>query len=119
MNDAQLTQLRQSIEQSGINPAISYGEIERRNDDAFSILKALQNKALTTDEKTQLIQAGLERLQKSPNQDYQTYADAIAKNSCETIANLHVTTSDKQKLHAKNWLQNYIDQITALQIKSQ
>ena len=114
LSDAQLSQLKQSLEQSDINPAISYTEIERRNDDAFNILKALQNQTLSIDEKTQLIKAGFARTQKSPNQEYQTYADNLTKHTCETIASLHASTTPKQKLHAKNWLQDYVDQIAAL-----
>lgn len=117
LSDAQLMVLKQSLEQAAINPAISYKEIERRNEDAFTILKALQNQALSTDYKTQLVQAGFNRLQKSPNQEYQNYADAFTKHTCETIANLHASTNVEQKLHAKNWLQDYINQMTALQKK--
>ena len=114
LSDAQLSQLKQSLEQSAFNPAISYTEIERRNDDAFAILKALQNQILSKEEKTQLIKAGFARIQKSPNQEYQTYADNLTKHTCENIASLHASTTPKQKLHAKNWLQDYIDQIAAL-----
>ena len=125
LSDVQLMQLKQSFEQTNINPAISYAEIERRNDDALTILKTLQTKSstealtqtLSKDDKTQLIKAGFARIQKSPNQEYQAYADNLTKHSCQTIANLHASTTPKQKLHVKNWLQDYINQITALQIK--
>ena len=125
LSDAQLTLLKQKLKQTNINPAISYAEIERRNDDAFTILKALQTKSstealtqiLSKDDKTQLIKAGFARIQKSPNQEYQTYADNLTKHTCETIANLHASTTAKQKLHAKNWLQDYINQITVLQTR--
>lgn len=114
---AQRSLLKQSLAQSNINPAISYAEIQRRNNDAFQTLSALKNDLLASDEKSALVKAAFDRLHKSPNQDYLIYADAMAKNSCETIANLHTITSAKQKLHAKNWLQDYINQIAALQIK--
>ena len=117
LSDAQLKLLKQRLEQANINPAISHKEILRRNDDAFNILTALQNQALNLEEKTQLVKAGFDRLQKSPNQAYQNYADKQTNYSCETIANLHITTNAKQKLHAKSWLQDYIKQITALQTK--
>ena len=117
LNDAQLNVLKQSFAQAAINPAISYKEIQRRNDDAFKILDALQKQALNLDEKTQLIKAGFDRIQKSPDQAYQTYADKLTNHTCETIANMHASTTPKQKLHAKNWLQDYIEQLTALQTK--
>lgn len=117
LNDSQLIMLKQRLEQATINPAISYKEIERRNNDAFNILSALQNQSLTLEEKSQLIKAGFDRIQKSPNLDYQTYANNITNYTCQTIANLHATTSAKQKLHAKNWLQDYMDLVTDMQIK--
>ena len=117
LSDEQLKQLKQRLALSNINPEISYTEILRRNDDAFTILSALQNQSLSVEEKSQLVKAGFNRLQKSPNQIYQKYADELTKHTCETIANLHASSNEKQKLHAKNWLQDYIVQLTALQIK--
>lgn len=117
LSDEQLKQLKQRLALSNINPEISYTEILRRNDDAFTILSALQNQSLSVEEKSQLVKAGFNRLQKSPNQIYQNYADELTKHTCETIANLHASSNEKQKLHAKNWLQDYIVQLTALQIK--
>lgn len=117
LSDAQLNQLKQRFEQAAINPAISYKEIERRNDDAFNILNALQNQSLSLEEKSQLVKAGFDRIQKSPNQDYQTYADKMTNYTCETMASLHASTTPEQKLHAKNWLNDYIVQLTALQMK--
>ena len=119
LNDAQLTLLKQRLEQATINPAISYKEIQRRNDDAFNILSALQNPALTLEEKSQLLNAGFDRIQKSPNQEYQTYADKMTNYTCKTMASLHASTTPQQKLHAKNWLQDYIDQTTALKTTAQ
>ena len=117
LSEAQLIKLKQRLTQADINPEISYKEILRRNDDAFKILTELQNSALSLDEKSQLVKAGFDRIQKSPNQTYQTYADNLANHTCKIIADLHTSTSAKQKLHAKNWLQDYIVQLTALQIK--
>jgi Family of unknown function (DUF6279) len=115
LSDAQIALLKQSLIKKPINPAISYAEILRRNEDAFQILKALQNQSLSLEEKSRLVTDGFTRIQQSPNQTYQNYADNIAKQTCETISNLHATTSAKQKLHAKNWLQEYIVQLSALQ----
>jgi Family of unknown function (DUF6279) len=119
LSDTQLMLLKQRLEQAAINPAISYKEIQRRNEDAFKILSALQNQPLSLEEKSLLVKNGFDRIQKSPNQDYQTYADKLSNHTCETIENLHASTTPKQKLHAKNWLQDYINQINALITTSQ
>ena len=117
LNESQVNILKQSLASSHINPAISYAEILRRNEDALSILKALHNSTLTAEEKSQLVNAGFERMQKSPNQAYEIYESIIIQQTCETIASLHATTDAKQKLHAKNWLGDYIAQLNNLQIK--
>jgi Family of unknown function (DUF6279) len=117
LNEEQIGLLKQSLIQMDIDPAISFKEIQRRNEDALQILTELQDQSLTFEDKSQRIKAGIERLQKSPNLAYKNYADALSKHTCNAIANLHTSTSAKQKLHAKNWLNNYIVLLSALQTK--
>ena len=117
LSETQINILKQRLAQANIDPEISHKEIHRRNEDAFTILNTLQKQSLSKEEKFQLVKSGFDRMQKSPNQAYQNYADELTKHTCETIANLHSSTNDQQKLHAKNWLQDYIVQLTALQIK--
>lgn len=117
LNDTQLNVLKQSLAEAPINPAIGYTEIQRRNNDAFQILSELQKQSLTADEKQQLVKAGFDRLLTSPNQAYQTHANNLTNYTCATIANLHASTNSKQKLHAKNWINDYIAQFTDLQTK--
>ena len=117
LSETQINLLKERLAQSHVNPAISYAEILRRNEDALGILKALQNRALTTEEKFKLVNAGFERMQNSPNQPYEDYANKITQQTCETIASLHASTTAKQRLHARNWLDDYISQLNNLQIK--
>lgn len=117
LENTQLKLLKQSLTQANINPEISYKEIQRRNLDAYEILNTLRNPSLTVEEKSQLVRAGFDRIQTSPNLTYQTHADGLTQHTCQTIADLHASTSAKQKLHAKNWLNDYILQLSALQVK--
>ena len=114
LSESQINLLKQSLAQSHANPAISYPEILRRNEDAFNILKSLQNPAISVEEKSQIVNGGFDRMQKSPNHAYETYESKILQQTCETISNLHATTNAKQKLHAKNWLGDYISQLNNL-----
>lgn len=116
LNDTQRSLLKQSLAQSTINPAINYVEILRRNEDAFQTLGALQNQSFNLKEKSHLVAESFKRLQQSPNPTYQDYDDNIAQQSCETISQFHATTSAKQKLHAKHWLQDYINKINELKV---
>ena len=133
LSNDQLTLLKTQLAQANFNPATSFNEILRRNTDAVTILKALQNESKSTEHtndsdilqfagqsqeiKAKIVQAGFDRMQKSPEIAYFQYTKKMAEHSCETIANLHATTSIEQKLHAKKWLENYIVQLSALQTK--
>ena len=124
INAEQLTLIKQRLILANSNPEKSYNEILRRNIDAFNILKALKtpkpaniNGKEFDDSAIDLVQAGFDRMQKSPNADYQQYVNTLNSHSCETVAALHATTNEKQRLHAKNWINEYIVQLTALQAK--
>lgn len=133
ISEDQLMILKQSLTEANIKPAISYDEILRRNNDAIAILNALRNINKGANQindvvnepavdqvseiQTKLVQAGFDRMQKSPNSAYQQYVTKLAKNSCETIAKLHTSTNAKQKQHAKKWIGDYIVQLSALQTK--
>lgn len=117
LDEAQLNLLKQSVAQAKINPEIRYKEILRRNQDAYQIVSELKNQSLSLDKKSQLVKVGFDRINNSPNQAYQAHADALTQHTCQTIAGLQASTSVQQKLHAKNWLNDYLVQLTALQAK--
>lgn len=117
LNDKQINMLKQAIAKHDIDPAIIYSEILRRDEDALDILKALRNPATPNEQKSQLVRAGFERMQNSPNPAYQAYVDSVTQLACETIANLHATTTAKQRLHAQQWVEDYMTQFNQLQSK--
>ncbi len=117
LDEKQINILKQSIAKNNFDPALVYSEILRRDEDALNILKALRNPALSSEEKSQLVRAGFERMQNSPNQAYQAHIDNITQQTCETIASLHATTNAKQRLHAQQWVEDYKAQFSTLQSK--
>lgn len=114
LNKSQEVMLKQKLATTPIKPTISYAEIQRRNEDVYQIVVALQNQSLSAESKSQLVKDGFERLQNSPNPIYQAYANQIQQHTCEIISDLHASTNEKQKLHAKDWLQSYITQLSDL-----
>jgi F0F1-type ATP synthase delta subunit len=115
LNEKQISLLKQAIAKSDIDPAIIYAEILRRDEDTLIILKALRNPALPTEDKSQLVRAGFDRMQNSPDTAYQTHIDKVTEQTCETIASLHATTTAKQRHHAQQWVEDYKTQLTQLQ----
>ncbi|MGQ3091764.1 MAG: DUF6279 family lipoprotein [Methylophilus sp.] len=116
LNEKQINILKQSIA-SNSDPALIYAEILRRDEDALNILKAIQNPAASNEEKSQLVRAGFERMQHSPNPAYQAHIDKITQQTCATIASLHANSTAKQRLHAQHWVEDYKTQFTLLQNK--
>jgi hypothetical protein len=117
LNEKQINILKQSIARNNVDPATIYSEIQRRDEDALNILKALRNPSMSNEEKSQLVRAGFERMQNSPNLAYQTHIDKITQQTCETTASLHASTTAKQRLHAQQWVEDYKTQFTQLQSK--
>jgi hypothetical protein len=114
LSESQLGILKQNLAISSIKPALTYAEILRRNEDVYQIVTALHNQSLSAENKSQLIKQGFERLKSSPNPAYQAYANQVKQRTCEIMAELHAGTNDKQKQHAKDWLENYIVQFSSL-----
>lgn len=117
LNEKQINLLKQAIAMNDIDPAITYSEILRRDEDTLTILKALRDPGLSNEEKSQLVRAGFDRMQTSPNPAYQAYIDKVTQQTCETIAVLQATTTVKQRLHAQQWVEDYKTQFTQLQSK--
>ncbi len=114
LDESQQDLLKQNLADSGMQPALTYAEILRRNQDVYQILTAIRNPSLSPAEKSQLVKEGFARLQKSPNPTYQAYANQMVRRSCEVISNLHASTTSKQKQHAHEYLAAYIAQFSSL-----
>ncbi|HQS37382.1 MAG: hypothetical protein B7Y16_03870 [Methylotenera sp. 24-45-7] len=114
LSTSQENMLKQKLMASNYKPEVTYNEILRRNEDAFTIITALAQGNLDQSRKQKLVKQGFERLRNSPNSSYQSYAEQLKLQSCQMIADLHATTDQKQKPHAKAWLENFITQFSSL-----
>lgn len=111
---AQRDLIKQKLLATPTNPAIIYSEILRRNQDIVQIIITLRSNELNPSQKRDLIEAGFERLQSSPNLQYQLHANQITQRTCETVSALHVSTSRLQKEHAMHWLSDIEQQLLSL-----
>jgi uncharacterized protein DUF6279 len=118
LTDAQRVLLKQNLAKTPADPALSYAEILRRNKDVEQIVTSLHSQSLSQEGKSQLVKDGFERLQNSPNPAYEAYSNLMKKRTCEIIADLHASTSNKQKLHANDWLEGYIVQFSSLSVNN-
>jgi len=116
LTDAQRALLKQHLAKTPADPALSYAEILRRNQDVEQIVTALHSQSLSQESKSQLVKDGFERLQNSPNPAYEAYSNQMKQRTCVIIADLHASTNSKQKQHANDWLQDYIVQFSSLSV---
>jgi Spy/CpxP family protein refolding chaperone len=114
LSKTQRARIKHQLENSDIQPSITYAEILRRNEDIVQIITAIRNPTLSQDDKYALVSAGFERLQLSPNLVYQAYAKQVNQRTCEIIADLQQSTDHTQKAHAVAWLGKYISQFSNL-----
>lgn len=112
LSSEQRTLIKQKLLRTPTQPQIIYAEILRRNDDVLKSIRELRNAGMTDSQKFELIKSGLERLQHSPNEDYQQHANLITQRTCEMIADLHVSTNQLQKQHASDWVGRLEDQLS-------
>lgn len=104
--------IKQKLLASPTRPSIIYSEIGRRNQDIIQIIIALRSHELHPSQKHALIEAGFARLQSSPNVEYQSHANQLSQRTCETISELHATTSRLQKEHASAWIGDITNQLS-------
>lgn len=109
---AQRDLIKQKLLANPTKPALVYSEIRRRNQDIIQLIIALRNHELHPAQKQALIEAGFARLQASPNAEYQSHANLLTQRTCETIAELHTSTSRLQKEHASAWIGDITNQLS-------
>jgi hypothetical protein len=114
LSEAQREMIAQKLLNSPTQPSIVYTEILRRNQDIIQIFTALRADELNQTQKHTLIEAGFERLQSSPNLEYQLHANQITQRTCEMLSELHVSTSQLQKQHASAWIGGILNQLLKL-----
>ena len=107
LDDMQLALIAGQVEKSRFNATLAYAERQRRQQDTLQTLRSLLNTQTTPDQKKLAIQALFERLLISTNPNYANYADALTKESCMNVADLHNTTSVSQRRKAVETLVGY------------
>ncbi len=112
LSSAQRAFIKQKLLNTPTKPHIIYAEIQRRNVYIFQIVSALSGSELNESQKYEMIKSGFERLQKSPDEEYQLHVNDIAMRTCEIIADLHARANQSQKLHASSWFGNIVNQLS-------
>jgi hypothetical protein len=99
--------VRQRLAASPYEVGIWNAERHRRQRDLVQLLRQLTAGTPDRDKIRDALRAYMERVYRSPNEAYRTYADNLWAYNCDFVAGLHNTTTPAQRAHAakkiKGW----------------
>lgn len=107
LEEKQLLVLRQQIAQSVFDASVSLAEHQRRQQDALQTLTTLAGGAATPAQAKSAVRGYFERSLNSPNPAYRSYQEKLTRNSCQTLALLHNSTTPAQRAKAVKTLADY------------
>jgi hypothetical protein len=112
LSDQQVDRLRQHLVRSSFNARTSYGEMQRRQQEALQILRKIVRQELSESEAETEISQLYSHLIDSPDKTYRQYLHQLTQDSCHITAELHNHTSPQQRQKAVARLQQYIDDLS-------
>lgn len=89
-------------------------ERHRRQQDLVQVLRRLNAENSTQDKAQVALQAYVERVYSSPNDDYRRYSEQVWVYNCDFVATLHNTTTAAQRKNAVKKLKDWESEIRAL-----
>jgi hypothetical protein len=107
LTDAQRKLVQTQIETSGFNPAMQFGEIQRRQQDSLRTLARLRSASLPEAQAVAEIQALISRSITSPDPVYRRYQEQMRQQGCVAIALLHNSSSPAQREKLLESFKNY------------
>ena len=99
--------IRQRVQESRFDAALSYAEKLRRQRDALETLKPLTGGKTPAGAAQTAIHGLFERTIRSPNPVYRDYLEALTQDGCQTVAALHNSTTAAQRQKAVDTLKGY------------
>jgi hypothetical protein len=119
LNEQQREILRHNIRHSVFDPATSYAEKLRRQQDAIGTLGKIIDRQLDPADSKLAIVAYFQRLENGNDDAYRRYLGRMTADACEGFARLHNATSPAQRKHATDRLARYINDLEALKSSAQ
>jgi Family of unknown function (DUF6279) len=107
LDEAQIAAIQRTIQKSSFNAVLSMKERERRQQDALDMLARLVADKPPPQQVQASLRAYLYRSLNSPDVVYRGYAQTMVKESCESFAALHATTTPEQRAYAVQTLKGY------------
>ncbi|MEP7301304.1 MAG: DUF6279 family lipoprotein [Caldimonas sp.] len=107
IDEAQREFVAHSVAQSPWDGELAYAERLRRQQDVLAVLRRLVAKRASRADADAEIRAYVQRLERSPHEDYRRYSERLADHNCSFAASLHNLTSAQQRRAAVRRLKEY------------
>ncbi len=107
LDDAQVAAIQRAIQKSSFNAVLGLKERQRRQKDAIETLAKLSTDKPNPQQVQTALRAYLERSTKSPDPVYRAYSEKMVKESCDSFAAVHASTSAEQRANAVVTLKSY------------
>jgi hypothetical protein len=107
LDDAQIAAIQRAIQKSSFNAVLGLKERQRRQKDAIDVLAKLSSDKPGPQQVQTALRAYLERSTNSPDPTYRAYSAKMVKESCDSFAAVHATTSAEQRANAVITLKSY------------
>jgi len=114
LSRAQKELILASIKNSSFNPETSYLRRVSNQQKILALLRAIQRADLSSEQATIQIQAFMRQLTIPDEAEYAAYIDKLSAESCQTLANLHNSSTPKQRKHLGDYVQGYLDNFNEL-----
>ncbi len=107
LDELQVAAIQRAIQKSSFNAVLGLKERQRRQKDAVDVLTKLSSEKPPTQQVQAALRAYLERSTKSPDPVYRAYGEKMVKESCDSFAAVHASTSAEQRAKAVIALKSY------------
>jgi hypothetical protein len=107
LEEPQRAVLRQRIEQSAYDPARSFAESQRRQQDLLQVLRRVSHRNTPEAEARALLRGWVSRIAKAPDSGYRAYQETLLQEGCTTFSVVHQSTNAAQREQAVRRLRAY------------
>jgi len=118
LEPTQLATIKNHVQTSSFEGPRNYREMLRRHEDALQVLNTLRSTKPSLAQSTTAIRGLLERTLKAPDPAYRQYIDRLTAESCAATAAVHNLSTNTQRTHLLQALQDYEADARALAAQS-
>jgi hypothetical protein len=118
LDDAQRERVAKAVAESPFDPQLWMSERERRQQDALQMLRRLVAERAGRDQAQAALRAYVQRVARSPRENYRRYMQRLEPFNCSFAAGLHNSTSPTQRQAAVAKLKGWEADLRALTANS-